>query len=136
MHSDRISLKSLLDKVISAEEAARFIKNGMTIGMSGFTRAGEAKAVPLALAEPAAPRACALDNTPSDSDAQLSLRYPRVGWINGLGVRSPFSECQPQQPLLNFDRSSDCTSRAVHTPTNKRSNWKTIKTQEKRLCQH
>jgi acyl CoA:acetate/3-ketoacid CoA transferase len=27
-----------LDKVISAEEAARFIKNGMTIGMSGFTR--------------------------------------------------------------------------------------------------
>jgi succinyl-CoA:acetate CoA-transferase len=40
MHSDRIRLKSLLDKVVSAEEAARFIKNGMTIGMSGFTRAG------------------------------------------------------------------------------------------------
>ena len=56
------------------------------------------------LAEPAAPRACALDNTPSDSDAELLLRYPRVGWINGLGVRSPFSECQLQQPLLNFDR--------------------------------
>jgi succinyl-CoA:acetate CoA-transferase len=54
MHSDRIRLKSLLDKVVSSEEAARFIKNGMTIGMSGFTRAGEAKAVPLALAERAA----------------------------------------------------------------------------------
>jgi succinyl-CoA:acetate CoA-transferase len=54
MHSERIRLKSLLDKVVSAEEAARFIKNGMTIGMSGFTRAGEAKAVPLALAERAA----------------------------------------------------------------------------------
>jgi succinyl-CoA:acetate CoA-transferase len=51
MYSDRIRLKSLLGKVVSAEEAARFIKNGMTIGMSGFTRAGEAKAVPLALAE-------------------------------------------------------------------------------------
>jgi hypothetical protein len=104
MHSDRIRLKSLLDKVVSAEEAARFIKNGMTIGMSGFTRAGEAKAVPLALAEAVAPRAFALDNTPSDSDAQLLLQYPRVGWINGLGVRPPFSECQLQQPLLNFDR--------------------------------
>ena len=54
MHSDRIRRESLLDKVVSAEEAARFIKNGMTIGMSGFTRAGEAKAVPLALAERAA----------------------------------------------------------------------------------
>ena len=54
MHSDGIRLKSLLDKVVSSEEAARFIKNGMTIGMSGFTRAGEAKAVPLALAERAA----------------------------------------------------------------------------------
>ena len=54
MHSDRIRLKSLLDRVVSSEEAARFIKNGMTIGMSGFTRAGEAKAVPLALAERAA----------------------------------------------------------------------------------
>jgi succinyl-CoA:acetate CoA-transferase len=51
MHNDRIGLKSLLDKVVSPEEAARFIKNGMTIGMSSFTRAGEAKAVPLALAE-------------------------------------------------------------------------------------
>ena len=44
MHSDRIRLKSLLDKVVTAEEAARFIKNGMTIGMSGFTLAGEARA--------------------------------------------------------------------------------------------
>ena len=54
MPSDRIRLNSLLEKVVSAEEAARFIKNGMTVGMSGFTRAGEAKAVPLALAERAA----------------------------------------------------------------------------------
>lgn len=136
MHSDRIRLKSLLDKVISAEEAARFIKNGMTIGMSGFTRAGEAKAVPLALAEPAAPRACALDNTPSDSDAQLSLRYPRVGWINGLGVRSPFSECQLQQPLLNFDRPPIVPHERFTRPLIRDPIGRTIKTQEKRLCQH
>ncbi len=47
---DRIRLSSLLDKVVSAEEAASHIKDGMMVGMSGFTRAGEAKAVPMALA--------------------------------------------------------------------------------------
>lgn len=54
MPNDRIRLNSLLGKVVSPEEAALFIKNGMTLGMSGFTRAGEAKAVPLALAQRAA----------------------------------------------------------------------------------
>jgi succinyl-CoA:acetate CoA-transferase len=49
MSLDRIRLASLHDKVISADEAAAFIEDGMTVGMSGFTRAGEAKAVPLAL---------------------------------------------------------------------------------------
>ncbi|QRG08077.1 acetyl-CoA hydrolase/transferase family protein [Xanthobacter dioxanivorans] len=46
----RIRLSSLCDKIVSAEEAAGHIQNGMIVGMSGFTRAGEAKAVPLALA--------------------------------------------------------------------------------------
>ncbi len=51
MLRDRIRFKPLLDKLVSAEEAAAYIKDGMTVGMSGFTRAGEAKAVPMALAE-------------------------------------------------------------------------------------
>ncbi|MGO2131867.1 MAG: acetyl-CoA hydrolase/transferase family protein [Halomonas sp.] len=42
-----------LDLVQSAEQASELIKDGMTVGMSGFTRAGEAKAVPRALAEQA-----------------------------------------------------------------------------------
>lgn len=54
MYRDRIRLKSLWGKVVPAEEAAFLIKDGMTVGMSGFTRAGDAKAVPLALAERAA----------------------------------------------------------------------------------
>ena len=54
MYQDRIRLKSLWGKVVSPEEAAMLIKDGMTVGMSGFTRAGDAKAVPLALAERAA----------------------------------------------------------------------------------
>ncbi|MCL6705684.1 acetyl-CoA hydrolase/transferase family protein [Pseudomonas sp. R2.Fl] len=51
MLRDRIRHKSLLERVISADDAAAMIKDGMTVGMSGFTRAGEAKAVPMALAE-------------------------------------------------------------------------------------
>ncbi|MGB8807842.1 MAG: acetyl-CoA hydrolase/transferase family protein [Acinetobacter calcoaceticus] len=51
MSLSRIRLASLHDKVISAEQAAQFIEDGMTVGMSGFTRAGEAKAVPQALVE-------------------------------------------------------------------------------------
>ncbi len=53
MSLDRIRLTSLHDKVMSAEQAAQFVKDGMTVGMSGFTRAGEAKAIPLALVEQA-----------------------------------------------------------------------------------
>ena len=51
MYSDRIRLPSLLEKIMSADDAAALIQDGMTVGMSGFTRAGEAKAVPLALVE-------------------------------------------------------------------------------------
>jgi len=51
MYRDRIGLTSLWGKVVSAEEAAMHIKDGMVVGMSGFTRAGDAKVVPMALAE-------------------------------------------------------------------------------------
>ncbi|WP_312450224.1 acetyl-CoA hydrolase/transferase family protein [Stutzerimonas nitrititolerans] len=50
-YAERIRLKSLCEKVTTAEEAAKLVKNGNTVGMSGFTRAGEAKKVPLALTE-------------------------------------------------------------------------------------
>jgi succinyl-CoA:acetate CoA-transferase len=51
MSLERIRSSGLHEKVMSAEQACTFIKDGMTVGMSGFTRAGEAKAVPKALAE-------------------------------------------------------------------------------------
>ena len=47
----RIRLPALREKITSAASAAEWIKDGMTVGMSGFTRAGDAKVVPLALAE-------------------------------------------------------------------------------------
>jgi succinyl-CoA:acetate CoA-transferase len=45
----RIKNESLRERVVSAEEAASWIEDGMTLGLSGFTKAGDAKAVPLAL---------------------------------------------------------------------------------------
>ncbi|MFN7103516.1 MAG: acetyl-CoA hydrolase/transferase family protein [Pseudorhizobium sp.] len=51
MIADRIRRPALLDKITTAEAAAALIQDGMIIGMSGFTRAGDAKAVPIAMAE-------------------------------------------------------------------------------------
>ncbi|WP_416067018.1 acetyl-CoA hydrolase/transferase family protein [Rhizobium sp. ZK1] len=51
MFKDRLRSAKLRDRIVDAEDAAALIRDGMTVGMSGFTRAGEAKAVPLALAE-------------------------------------------------------------------------------------
>src|SRR5690625_938699 len=40
-----------LGKVVSADEAASWIEDGMNLGMSGFTLFGEPKEFPLALSE-------------------------------------------------------------------------------------
>ena len=45
----RIKAKQLQDRVVTADEAASWIQDGMTLGLSGFTRAGDVKAVPQAL---------------------------------------------------------------------------------------
>jgi len=50
-HEQRIRHNGLRQKIVSAAAAAQLVQNGMIVGMSGFTRAGDAKAVPLAMAE-------------------------------------------------------------------------------------
>ncbi|MDR0365402.1 MAG: acetyl-CoA hydrolase/transferase family protein [Bifidobacteriaceae bacterium] len=46
----RIRSEEFRSKVMGAEQAAAFIKNGMNVGFSGFTGSGYPKAVPVALA--------------------------------------------------------------------------------------
>ncbi len=46
--STRIKYPPFIHRVVSAKEASNWIRDGMTIGLSGFTRAGDAKAVPMA----------------------------------------------------------------------------------------
>ena len=48
---ERIRLVSLRDKIMSAQQAIELIQDGAVVGLSGFGGAGEAKTVPLALAE-------------------------------------------------------------------------------------
>ncbi len=49
--NERIRNSAFLDKVKTAEEAAKFIEDGMTIATSGFTPSGYPKAVPLEIAK-------------------------------------------------------------------------------------
>lgn len=48
---ERIKYADYVHRIVSAERASQYIQDGMTVGLSGFTRAGEAKAVPLACIE-------------------------------------------------------------------------------------
>ncbi|WKA54372.1 acetyl-CoA hydrolase/transferase family protein [Planococcus shixiaomingii] len=48
---NRIKALKLQERIVSPEEAASWIQDGMTLGLSGFTRAGDVKAVPFALVE-------------------------------------------------------------------------------------
>lgn len=48
--ADRVLHPALLERVMSADQAAALIPAGANVGMSGFTGAGYPKAVPLALA--------------------------------------------------------------------------------------
>jgi succinyl-CoA:acetate CoA-transferase len=45
----RIKAIQLQDRIVEADIAASWIQDGMTLGLSGFTRAGDAKAIPFAL---------------------------------------------------------------------------------------
>lgn len=49
-YEHRIRCKSLLDRIITPEAAADMIKDGMTLGISGFTPSGYPKKVPATLA--------------------------------------------------------------------------------------
>ena len=51
MDTERIKLERLKDKVMTVHEAVGFFENGMVVGASGFTKAGDSKVMLEALAE-------------------------------------------------------------------------------------
>ncbi len=83
-------------KIVTAEEAASWIEDGMTLGMSGFTRAGDAKVVPAALVERAKNEKFKVNvytgaslGPEVDRDmAQAGLIKKRAPFIGDAGIRS------------------------------------------------
>ena len=123
-HLHRIRHKPLRERVVSAEEAASLIRDGMVLGMSGFTRAGEAKAVPLALAERAKAQPLKvtlmtgaslgndLDKTLAEAKV-LSRRIPFMSdpalrrAINAGGVAWVDQRVKREAPDSRFDRMAE-----------------------------
>ncbi|MCL1848487.1 MAG: acetyl-CoA hydrolase [Clostridiales bacterium] len=97
MYEDRIKSASLREKVIPAEEAAAFIKDGMTIGTSGFTRIGYPKAIPGVIAETKSARDLTLISGASVGDA-LDGAFARAGLT---ARRYPFQTQKDVQNGIN-----------------------------------
>jgi succinyl-CoA:acetate CoA-transferase len=91
----RIRHKGLHDRIVSADQAAALIRDGMVLGMSGFTRSGEAKAVPLALAERARAKpmkitlmtGASLGNDLDRTFADVHLLARRIPFMSDPGLR-------------------------------------------------
>jgi succinyl-CoA:acetate CoA-transferase len=99
MYRERIRMPSLVNKIMSASDAASFITDGMTVGMSGFTRAGEAKAVPQALVERAKTAALKINLiTGASLGNDLDKHLTEAGL---LSRRSPFQADSTLRKAIN-----------------------------------
>ncbi|KRE83008.1 acetyl-CoA hydrolase [Paenibacillus sp. Soil766] len=95
----RIQNHNLHDKVVSAQEAASWINNGMTLGLSGFTRAGDAKAVPMALAERARNEKMKVNvYTGASLGSDIDRMFAEVGLLN---KRLPFQADPTMRNKIN-----------------------------------
>lgn len=95
----RIGISSLVDKVVSAAEAAALIQNGDVVGMSGFTRAGDAKVVPLALVERAKNEQLQIDvYTGASLGPEVDQQLAEVGAIR---KRAPYQGDPVIRNLIN-----------------------------------
>lgn len=96
---DRVRLPQLRERITSAAHAAEWIQDGMTVGTSGFTRAGDAKAVPLALAARARENPLAITlitgaSLGGDTDAELAA-------AGALARRMPFQTDPKLRAAIN-----------------------------------
>ena len=97
---ERLRFAGLNDKVMSADAAAALINNGDTLGLSGFTRAGDAKFVPHALVE----RAKGLDDFKVDVYTGASLGFDTDALMSDAGIvrkRLPFQVDRTMRGHIN-----------------------------------
>src|SRR5690625_7255148 len=96
---ERIKDTSLHNRIVSAEEAASWIKDGMTLGLSGFTRAGDAKAVPFALIERAKTETVKVNIfTGAYLGSDIDKKFAEAGIVN---KRLPFQDAATMRKKLN-----------------------------------
>ncbi|MFO1442535.1 acetyl-CoA hydrolase/transferase family protein [Bacillus sp. Bva_UNVM-123] len=96
----RIKHPRLLDRVVTPEKAASWIQDGMTLGLSGFTRAGDVKAVPFALVERAKKGESFKVNvyTGASLGSDVDKLFTEVGILN---KRLPFQADQTMRNGIN-----------------------------------
>ncbi|MFC3884869.1 acetyl-CoA hydrolase/transferase family protein [Bacillus songklensis] len=96
---NRIQDHRLQDRVVSAEEAASWIQDGMTLGLSGFTRAGDVKAVPFALAKRAEQEPLKVNvYTGASLGSDVDKLFAEVGMLN---KRLPFQADPTMRKKIN-----------------------------------
>lgn len=109
----RLGLPGLADKIVSAQEAAALIQDGTVVGMSGFTRAGDAKVVPMALVERAKNEKFKIDvYTGASLGPEVDKHLAEAGVIN---KRGPF---QADSGIRNLINSGDITYVDAHLSHN------------------
>ena len=112
--AERVQHEGLRGKIMSAAQAAEFIADGMTVGISGFTGAGYPKAVPTAIAEKAQAahaagksykiRMITGASTADECDGVLAR-------ANAISFRSPF---QSDPTMRNQINAGDAAYMDVH----------------------
>lgn len=96
---ERIRHNELKDVVVSAQEAASWIQDGMTLGLSGFTRAGDAKAVPMALIDRAKSETFKVNVfTGASLGSDIDRLFAEVGIVN---KRLPFQADRTMRNKIN-----------------------------------
>lgn len=119
-HYDRIKAVELHNRVVSAEEAASWIKDGMTLGLSGFTRSGDAKAVPLALIERAKHENIKVNiYTGASLGSDIDKLFAEAGIV---GKRLPFQADRTMRQSINEGELSFVDQHLSHTAELLRSN--------------
>ena len=109
----RLGIKSLADKIVSPQEAAALIVDGSVVGMSGFTRAGDAKVVPMALVERAQKEKFQIDvYTGASLGPEVDKYLAEAGVIR---KRGPF---QADAGIRNMINTGDVTYVDAHLSHN------------------
>src|SRR5690625_3547784 len=94
-----IEIPELHDRVVGAEDVASWIEDGMTLGLSGFTRAGDAKAVPFALIERAKKEPLSVNIfTGASLGSDIDKMFAEVGLVN---KRIPFQADRTMRQKIN-----------------------------------